>query len=266
MPEVLVLNPRRRRNRLGRFTKGSARKSRRRRNPIAALAANPRRRRRRHVSRRRRNPIALAANPRRRRRHARSAVAVRSTRRRRNPRATRRRYRRNPSAMGGFKSMLSLRGLTNTLVPAAIGGAGALGVDLALSYMPGLPEWFSTPTGKIVARVVGAIGVGVIAGMLTNRRTGALVTSGALTVTAYGAIKSFAVQTFPQLAGISPPEYGDFSDTRLGYLDPAPRLGAYMQRNVGVGAYMQRNTGVGAYMRDSLDNVNSLSGVTHDGM
>ncbi len=262
MPEVLVLNPRRRRNRLGRFVKGSARKSRRRRNPIAALAANPRRRRRRHARVRRRNPIALAANPRRRRRRNPIALAANPRRRRRRSRAVRstRRYRRNPSGFGSIKSMLSVRGLTNTLMPAAIGGAGALGVDLALSYIPGLPEWFNTPTGRIVARVVGAIGVGMLAGMVTNRRTGALVTSGALTVTAYGAIKEFAANNFPQLAGISPPAYGDFSDLRIGYIDPAPRLGAYMQRSA------PRSGGVGAYMRDSLDNVNSLSGVTGDGM
>lgn len=260
MPEVLVLNPRRRRNRLGRFVKGTARRTnsrRRHRNPIAALAANPRRRRRR-------NPIALAANPRRPHKRRRRVAKIGWSasrgyyRRRRNPRATRRRYRRNPAGMGSIKNMLSVRGLTNTLVPAAIGGAGALGVDLALSYVP-LPEWFQTQTGKLVARVAGAIGLGVVAGMVTNRRTAALITSGALTVTAYGAIKEFAAQNFPQLQGISPPAYGDFSDLRLGYLDPAPRLGAYMQRSVPA----QR---VGAYMRDSLDNVNSLSGVTSDGM
>lgn len=259
MPEVLVLNPRRRRNRLGRFTKG-ARKSRRRRNPIAALAANPRRRRRA----RRRNPIALAANPRRRRSRRRAAsgyvVGSRRIRRRKlNPRGSRRRYRRNPAGLGSIKSMLSLRGLTHTLMPAAIGGAGALGVDLALSYVP-LPEWFQSNTGRIVARVLGAIGVGVIASFIVPRRTAALITSGALTVTAYGVIKEFASQNFPQLQGISPPAYGDMSDLRLGYLDPAPRLGAYMQRG------LPRANGVGAYMRDSLDNVNSLSGVTSDGL
>lgn len=164
--------------------------------------------------------------------------------------------------MGSIKSLLSVRGLTNTLMPAAIGGAGALGVDLALSYLPTdkLPEFFGTTMGKLVLRVVGAIGVGALAAMVVPRRTAGLITAGALTVTAYGAIKSFAVDNFPQLAGISPPEYGDFSDTRLGYLDPAPRLGAYMRRSVPM------NTGVGAYMRESLDNVNSLSGVTGDGM
>lgn len=264
MPEVLVLNPRgRHRNRLGRFVKNFRKSRRRKRNPIAALAANPRRKKYR-----RRNPIAaLAVNPRRKKYRRRPAmgytVGSRKIRRRKlNPRASRRRYRRNPSGVGSLKSMLSIRGLTNTLMPAAIGGAGALGVDLALSYLPTdkLPEFFTTTAGKLVLRVVGAIGVGAIAAMFVPRRTAGLITAGALTVTAYGAIKQVAVDNFPQLAGISPPAYGDFSDLRLGYVDPAPRLGAYMQRGVA------RANGVGAYMRDSLDNVNSLSGVTSDGM
>lgn len=153
--------------------------------------------------------------------------------------------------------MLSVRGLMSTLAPAAIGGAGALGVDLALSYVP-LPEWFQTPTGQLVARVVGAIGLGFVASFVVPKRTAMLVTSGALTVTAYGAIREFAAQNFPALAGVSPPEYGDFSDTRLGYLDPAPRLGAYMQRRAPA-------NGVGAYMRDSIDPVNTNLG-SSDGL
>lgn len=261
MPEVLVLNPRRRRNRLGRFVKGARRvnaRKRRRRNPIAALAANPRRRRRRH-----RNPIALAANPRRRKSRRRNPIALAANprrRRRRNPRASRRRYRRNPSAMGSIKSMLSVRGLTNTLMPAAIGGAGALGVDILLTYIPtaSLPEFFNTTAGKFALRVIGAIGLGALAGMVVPRRTAGLITAGALTVTAYGAIKDVVAQNFPQLQGVGP--NADYSDLNLGYISPAPRLGAYMQRSI------PRSNGVGAYMRDGLDNVNSLSGVTSDGM
>lgn len=253
------MNPR---GRNGRFLKRSRRVNarRRRRNPIA-LAANPRRKRR-TKSRRRRNPIALAANPRRRHSRRRRAVGYtvgsRKIRRRKlNPR-TRSRRRRNPS-MGGLKSMLSVRGLMNTLMPAAIGGAGALGVDIALSYVP-LPEWFQTPMGKMVARIAGAIGVGAIAAFVVPRRTAAMITAGALTVTAYGTIRDFAATQFPQLALSGIPMSSDYSDTQLGYLDPAPRLGAYMQRRMPVAS------GVGAYMRNSLDDVNSLSGVTSDGM
>jgi len=254
------MNPR---GRNGRFLKRASRRKnarRRRRNPIA-LAANPRRRRRRnpiaaiaanprHRRRRRRNPIAaIAANPRRRRRH-------------RNPRASRRRYRRNPSAMGSIKSMLSVRGLMNTLVPAGIGGAGALGVDIALAYIP-LPEWFQTPIGKMVARIAGAVGVGALAAFIVPRRTAALITAGALTVTAYGTIRDFAAEQFPQLPGLSgiyPPMGADYSDTRMGYVSPAPRLSAYMNRRDAGAAPLS------AYMRRPLDNVNNLSGVTSDGM
>lgn len=239
------MNPRRARGPKGRFVKS---RRRRRRNPIA-LAANPRRRRRR------RNPIAFAANPRRRRRRNPIAFANPRRRRRRNPRASYRR-RRNPS----MRNMLSLRGLTGALMPAAIGGAGALGVDLMLGYIP-LPAWFDSPTGRIVARVGGAFALGVLASFVVPRRTATLITAGALTVTAYNALREYA-----PLAGISPPAYGgDYSDTRLSYVSPAPMLqgrgmGAYMRSTVPAG------TGMGAYMRDSLDPVNNLSGVTGDGL
>lgn len=248
------MNPR---GRNGRFLKRKRHvnaRRRRRRNPIAAL--NPR-----HRRRRRRNPIA-ALNPRRRRRRNPIAAFAANPRRRRrrNPRASRRRYRRNPG--GG----LSMRGLMGTLKqsvgPAIVGGVGAVGVDIALGYIP-LPEWFETATGKMVARIGGALALGLLANMVASRRVAMNVTLGALTVSAYGSIRDFTHQTFPQLpglAGISPPMYGDFSDTRLGYLDPAPRLGAYMQRRAPAG------NGVGAYMRDTLDNVNGLAGVTSDGL
>lgn len=163
--------------------------------------------------------------------------------------------------MGSLKNMLSVRGLMNTLVPAGIGGAGALGVDIALSYIP-LPEWFHTPMGKMIARIAGAIGVGALASFVVPRRTAGLITAGALTVTAYGTIRDFVADKFPELpgvAGVSPPAYGDLSDTRIGYISPAPRLSAYMNRR-------EAAPTMGAYMNRPLDTVNSMAGVTSDGM
>lgn len=249
MPEVLVLNPRARRDSRGRFLKRrrvNARR-RRRRNPIAAVAAaNPRRsRRRRHVNarrRRRRNPIAaFAANPRRRR--YRHVNARRSRRRRHNPR------------------LLSVSGLTSTLMPAVAGGAGALGLDIALGYLPAEWTWAQQPLAKNLIRVVGALALGTVAGMAVNRRIGTMVTTGALTVAAYGAMRDLFAQVAPAaVAGISPPPYGDYSDTRIGFVNPAPMLSAYMRSG---GAPPQ----VGAYMRDSmLDTVNVGGMGSYDGM
>lgn len=242
MPEVLVLNPRRR-GPGGRFIK-NARRRRRRRNPVAALAANPRRRRRRYTNarvrrRRRRNPIAaVAANP--RRRHRRYTNARVRRRRRHNPR------------------LMSVSGLTSTLVPVVAGGAGALGVDFALSYIPAEWTWAQSTIARNLLRVVGAVALGSAASMATNRRIGVMVTTGALTVMAYGAMRDLlADKAPPSVSGISPPPYGDYSDTRMGYIDPAPRLAAYMRS--GGPAPM------GAYMRDSMLDPVNVNGYS-DGM
>lgn len=267
MPEVLVLNPR---NARGRFVKRRRKTNarRRRRNPVAALAANPRRRKRRHTNarRRRRNPIAaLAANPRRRRRR-RNPIAFANPRRRRRryaANARRRVLRRNPS----LRSMLSPRGLMHTLTPAVGGAAGALALDVALSYVPKekLPSFLQTPWGSTGVKVLGAIVLGMAVGKFVNRRAGALAATGALTVTAYSVLKDFMAKNLPQVpvSGIDPPMGSDYSDTRLAYVNPAPML-----QGRGMGAYMGRPTNampVGAYMRDSIDTVNSLHGYS-DGL
>ncbi len=259
MEEMLIINPR-----PGQFKKGGGRVKRRarrvnsrrrrvsarkrRRNPIAAVAAvNPRRRRRR-------NPIAAVAavNPRRRRR--RNPIALANPRRRR---------RHNPRGAGSLMAALRPRALLNSIIPAGIGAAGAIGLDIALAYVP-LPAQFQTPLWKNVARVVGAIGLGYAASMVVGREKGRTVTMGALTVAAYGALKDVVQSNFPNI-GLSGIETHDYSDLRLGYVNPAPMVTA----GSGMGAYMQHSapsSGVGAYMRSSLDNVNSLNGVTSDGM
>lgn len=248
MSELVILNPRRRRRRNARNAKGqflpkrrrvNARRRRyhRKRNPIAALAANPRRRRRR-------NPIAaFAANPRRRRRRSHRMMNVRR-RRRHNPR------------------LLSTRGLMNTLTPALVGGAGAVGLDIALSYIP-LPAWTQTPVMKTVARLAGAVGLGMLARPLIGRQRANAAMLGALTVVAYGSLKDLAARFLPTvgMSGITAGD--DYSDLRLS---------AYMQNGNGIGflnpapMLTSRNGTMGAYMRDSIDPVNQLSGVTNDGM
>lgn len=252
MPELLFVNPRRRRRRGagGRFVSAAPKRRRRRRNPIAL--ANPRRRRRRRASvaayaprrRRRRHAVSVIANPRRRRRH--HARRVYGRRRRHNPRAI----------------AFSPRGAMNALIPAGIGAAGAVALDVVLHYIP-LPAQFQSPLWKNVARVIGALGVGYLSSFVLGKERARVVTIGALTVASYTVLRDVVSQQFPTL-GLSGADSYDMSDLRLGYVNPAPMLQG------GMGAYMRDSlvapSGVGAYMRDSLDNVNSLSGVVGDGM
>lgn len=247
--ELFIVNPRRRRRRRhaarnakGRFTRSSnPRRRRRRHNPIAALA-NPRRRRRR------RNPVAFA-NPRRRRRRNPVAFA--------NPR--RRRYRRhNPRIAFSPRSILS------AVMPAAVGAGGAIALDVAMNYIP-LPAQFQTPLWKNLARVGGAFALSYVASYVIGRQKAREVLAGALTVASYNALRELIVTNFPQL-GLQGISQNDVSDLTLGFVNPAPML---TSARPGMGAYMKSSipgNGMGAYMRDSLDTVNSLSGVVGDGM
>lgn len=221
MNEVLVVNPRMKRNRKGQFVR---RVHARRRNPVAA--ANPRRRRRR-------NPIgtvaALAANPRRRRR--RNPVAALAA----NPR---RKRRRNPVSLASFRPT----SIFAQLVPAAIGGAGALALDIALSKIP-QPAFLDNPAGRFGFRTVGAIALGMIAGFI-KPSIGRQVTAGALTVVAYQTIRDVVQKVAPSIT------VNGYMDDNMGYVDPAPRLegsgmGAYMNRAAAqpMGAYMQPDAG-----------------------
>lgn len=202
IPAMFVINPRRRRRR-----KMSAKQRKyfgKRR--TRARSANPRRRRRR-------NPVgaymtALAGNPRRRRHH----VARRRIGRRRS---------RNPR--------FSVGGVMRQVIPAAIGGAGALGLDMALAVLP-VPDMLKSGPLAILTKIAGAIGLGYVAGMVIGRERGRLVTTGALTVVAYNAIKQVAQQVAPTLPGLA--DYEDYqigaymasNMGRLGYVSPAPVL------------------------------------------
>lgn len=148
-----------------------------------------------------------------------------------------------------------MRGITGALVPAAIGGAGAIGLDVALAYIP-LPAMLQAGWGRVAVQLVGAFGLGFIASKVAGRHNGQLVAAGALTVTAYSALKQVLAPTLGQsVKGLS--GLADFSDYRPAWpgeyaiggapgsyaaQDTAARLGYYTDdvRRFGgsMGAYM----------------------------
>lgn len=137
------------------------------------LLVNPAKRRkaRRAPAKRRRNPIAssstLSRAPRRRRRNPIARVAGVARRRRRNPiSAVRRvmRRRRNPISLGG----LNAKTLMAMLTDGAIGGGGAVAMDLLMGQLNGyLPITFQTVPGlpgvgdALKAGLTALIGVGL---------------------------------------------------------------------------------------------------------
>lgn len=207
MSELLLINPRKRRRR-----KSSAKRRTRAR-------ARPVRRRKR------RSMIAAFANPAKRSRK----------RRRRSIHRSIARFRRNPSSRGG---KFSIKGtVKDTLIPSAIGAAGALGLDVLLGLVP-LPDMLKTPTVRPFVRIAGAIGIGMLASMVAGRKIGEQVTAGAVTVTVYDIMKGVVQQAMPTLS------LGD-----VGYYPSLEYVGAGLNAGDSVNSMTQPyNAELGMYM------------------
>lgn len=192
MSEILLINPRARRK----SRKPASAAQRRARAAFAAAARarslNPRRRRKA----RRRNPVAVGAPVRAARRVARRAS---------NPVAGRRRThrrRRNPISLGSSSAYVRM------IKDGLIGGAGALGVDVAMGYItPYLPA--------SLQRTPGSVGVGDAVKAVITIALGKLLdkpTKGMSMTAARGAL---VVQSHALLATMLP------STMTLGYSVPA---------------------------------------------
>lgn len=166
----------------------------------------------------RRNPVAAAlpgfpvARRRRRRRGVRTFA-----------RAARRRY--SASTLPGF--------INGTLLPAAVGAAGAVGVDLAWQYLP-LPAALKEGPAAYATRIGLSIALGYAAGMIGGRQFGEQVAGGALVVTMADLAKGYLQTVVP--APVPTPA-------------PAPAA----DQGSGTGAY------VGAYVGDYDNDDESLA-------
>jgi len=172
------------------------------------------RRKRRHVARRRikrNSPLAVLRNPRKRR-------------------GMRKRF---SGATKGFKPMQFVQ---STLMPSAIGAAGALGLDILLGFAP-LPAALKTGPMRPVIRIVGAVGIGLLAGMVTNKRIGEQVGAGALTVVLYDTLKGFVQTNMPTL------KLGEYDEEypSLEYLTP----GSVVSDSDSMGEYITPMDGIG---------------------
>lgn len=132
--------------------------------PVLALV-NPRKKRRSSRRKARRNPAA-APNPRRRRRARRARrnqVAA-------NPRRRRygRRSRRNPRAF-------SIAGAQRVIVPAAIGGVGAVALNAVFNMLP-FPAQFKTGLAGTATKLAAAIFIPMLAGQFIGRENARIIT------------------------------------------------------------------------------------------
>lgn len=195
------------------------------------LLVNPRRRRRKKNARRSRRRVSRI-----RRRRLKNPFAAVNPRRRRHRSHGIRRRRRNPRAIG---RSLSVRGIVSQLIPAATGAVGAVGLDIALSYIP-VPDAYKTGWIGTGVKIAGAIGLGMLAGRFVGRERGKLFTAGALTVIAYQVVRGLASQALgDKVKGLS--GVADFTDLQLSSNIAGDGMGAYMRPALagpGLGAYM----------------------------
>lgn len=187
MPQILYVNPQ--------PLKGKRTMATKKRRTAKQQAAT-----RRMIAANRARRAGRRAAPKRRARKSNPVTPLRASKRVRRARRTsavrsRRRARRSNPSMPGF-----VRDAVNALVPAAIGGAGALGVDVAMAALP-LPAFLKSGPAKPVARIGAAVAIGALAGMAVNRRVGSQVMAGGITVVMYDTIKAFAARV---LAGKVP--------------------------------------------------------------
>lgn len=143
----------------------------------------------------------LLVNPRKRRRRRRKGHSM-SRRRRRNPHKYRyrsmRRRRRNPAMR-----LPRVGQVTQMLVPAFQGAAGAIATDAAFRMIPLPGALAQLKTGFLapVTKIAVAIGVGAIANAIGGRQLGQRMTSGALVMIAYDFWRATLARFMPQAAG-----------------------------------------------------------------
>ena len=113
-----------------------------------------------------------------------------------------------------------MQGIINAqVIPAAIGGAGAVLNDVIVNLLP-LPANFKSGWMRHISKAVGAIAIGYLGGMVLAKKTADQLGAGAMTVVGYNVVRDLAAQFAPQIP------LGEYLDPALGeYLDPA--LGYY---------------------------------------
>jgi hypothetical protein len=161
---------------------------------------------------------------------------------------------------------MSSAGLKSVLVPAAVGAAGGMALDVAWNYLsPYIPTQLTSSTYLTSAtKIAAAFGLGLIARKFLGREKGNAVMAGAVTIQIYSAASMALSGTIPGLSGFG----------RMGaYMQPvssaalaglgSPNPAAYLQKPMGRLGRMGR---MGAYMRNPVMAASPMSGLPFGGL
>jgi hypothetical protein len=205
MPALFVVNPSARKGAKPKRRKPMARRRtatrrKRRTSQVAIFRANPAPRRRRRTRSRRRS-FAVNPAPRRRRRVTRT-----------------RRFARNPSR----RRSMGVPNFAKMLFPAIGIGAGAVGAEIIMGYLP-IPANFKTGVLRHVTKGVVAVSAGMLIGkVLRQKRLGNFIALGGVVIAAHDALKEVITSRMPAIP--------------FGYYSPAgtvdySAMGAYLPRS-----------------------------------
>lgn len=215
MPEILLVNPRKRRKTRRKKTVAKKRRTAAQKAATRKMIA---------ANRRRKNPVA------RKRRRKPAAAKRRPSRRRAPQRRARRRVsrRRNPAPR------LTMRNVQNQLMDAGTGALGALGLDIIQGYLP-IPANMKTGLVGTGVKALLAIGMGIVAsntrmikGPVANK-----MVNGALTVVLHDEFKKQLATFAP---GIPLGEY--LGSDELGYYGSGYGAGNMSEGYGGMGSYL----------------------------
>lgn len=143
---------------------------------------------------------------------------------RRNPRSYSRARRALSNPRDGGLS-LSSGSIMGMVMPAAIGAAGAVGVDMLWNqFAANIPASLQSGVPMRLAQGALAVGAGIVVGMVAGKRTGALVAAGGVTVAAYNLITDLMAQS------------GTGADPATG--DPSGNLQRYIAARRGMNRYV----------------------------
>ncbi len=198
------------------------------------VASNPKRRQsaKQKAASRRNIKKAQAARRRgggRKRRRNMTTTATTRPRRRAAPAARRAapRRRSNPRARYGMQGMLN-----NQVMPALMGGAGAVGNDMLFNVLP-LPVMLKIGPMRHIGKAASALAIGFVASFFATKKTADQLAAGALTVVGYNVVRELVSRFAPGIA------MGEYLDPGLGYygagLDPGAGngMGVYLDPNMG---------------------------------
>ncbi len=162
----------------------------------------------------------LSSNPAPRRRRRRSTLRATASH-------ARRRARRNP---------IGMTGIMGTITGAAIGAAGAVGINAVFGLLPVSLTGTLTGTTREVAKMALAVAAGMALKPMLGRNAGKMA-EGAMTVSAYNILASFMpVSMGGTVAG-------------LGYMSPGMVAGGYSQPNASLPNFAQPGmSGMGEYV------------------